>query len=246
MGEGAPPPPPQKEEAGGGEPAVGVKFVSCGGESQNLEEEEERTAEPQRAGSPLPHSWFSGSSGQTNPNQNLMVVPPSLFSCSGWVRHSYSHMSTLIGFYSITAPPAGHCGHFGFCATQMNQNKMPSRAVDSRVISRGPDFTPAFADFGRQMSGARGAAVGPTRKLTRQEIPIEGHEPGPPLIFNASPHFLLAHEHGDTAAPTQEDHHERDGQRRRSAEKGGKRLETRHEEGDPPRRSGSSENTGEH
>lgn len=44
-------------------------------------------------------------------------------------------------------------------AIQMNQHKAPSRAVDSRAISRGPDFTPAFADFGRQMSGGRGAAV---------------------------------------------------------------------------------------
>uniref|UniRef100_A0A7N6AYY1 Eukaryotic translation initiation factor 4 gamma, 3a n=1 Tax=Anabas testudineus TaxID=64144 RepID=A0A7N6AYY1_ANATE len=42
---------------------------------------------------------------------------------------------------------------------KMNQNKLPSRVVDSRVISRGPDFTPAFADFGRPMTGGRGAAV---------------------------------------------------------------------------------------
>uniref|UniRef100_A0A8D0D3M8 Eukaryotic translation initiation factor 4 gamma 3 n=1 Tax=Sander lucioperca TaxID=283035 RepID=A0A8D0D3M8_SANLU len=42
---------------------------------------------------------------------------------------------------------------------KINQNKLPSRVVDSRVISRGPDFTPAFADFGRQMTGGRGAAV---------------------------------------------------------------------------------------
>ncbi|KAM7006731.1 eukaryotic translation initiation factor 4 gamma 3 isoform 1-T2 [Tautogolabrus adspersus] len=42
---------------------------------------------------------------------------------------------------------------------KMNQNKLPSRVVDSRAISRGPDFTPAFADFGRQMTGGRGAAL---------------------------------------------------------------------------------------
>uniref|UniRef100_A0A7N8YPJ5 Eukaryotic translation initiation factor 4 gamma, 3a n=1 Tax=Mastacembelus armatus TaxID=205130 RepID=A0A7N8YPJ5_9TELE len=42
---------------------------------------------------------------------------------------------------------------------KMNQNKLPSRMVDTRVISRGPDFTPAFADFGRQMTGGRGAAL---------------------------------------------------------------------------------------
>uniref|UniRef100_A0A672LPG6 Eukaryotic translation initiation factor 4 gamma 3-like n=1 Tax=Sinocyclocheilus grahami TaxID=75366 RepID=A0A672LPG6_SINGR len=44
---------------------------------------------------------------------------------------------------------------------KINQNKLPMRPVDSRVISRGPDFTPAFADFGRQISGGRGAPVCP-------------------------------------------------------------------------------------
>uniref|UniRef100_A0A8C9SUZ6 Eukaryotic translation initiation factor 4 gamma 3 n=1 Tax=Scleropages formosus TaxID=113540 RepID=A0A8C9SUZ6_SCLFO len=42
---------------------------------------------------------------------------------------------------------------------KINQNKLPMRTMDSRVISRGPDFTPAFADFGRQLSGGRGAPV---------------------------------------------------------------------------------------
>ncbi|XP_056129104.1 eukaryotic translation initiation factor 4 gamma 3 isoform X2 [Lampris incognitus] len=42
---------------------------------------------------------------------------------------------------------------------KINQNKLPSRAVDSRVISRGPDFTPAFADFGRQITGGRGTSL---------------------------------------------------------------------------------------
>lgn len=63
----------------------------------------------------------------------------------------------------------------------MNQNKMPSRAVDSRMISRGPDFTPAFADFGRPMSGGRGAAVSPKRD------PSERPDPGlfsTPLILS--------------------------------------------------------------
>ncbi|XP_076003211.1 eukaryotic translation initiation factor 4 gamma 3-like [Genypterus blacodes] len=41
----------------------------------------------------------------------------------------------------------------------INQNKLPSRVVFSRVITSGPDFTPAFADLGRQMTGGRGAAL---------------------------------------------------------------------------------------
>uniref|UniRef100_A0A8C1LRH4 Eukaryotic translation initiation factor 4 gamma, 3b n=1 Tax=Cyprinus carpio TaxID=7962 RepID=A0A8C1LRH4_CYPCA len=42
---------------------------------------------------------------------------------------------------------------------KINQNKLPMRSVDPRVISRGPDFTPAFADFGRQIPGGRGAPL---------------------------------------------------------------------------------------
>uniref|UniRef100_A0A673JLF5 Eukaryotic translation initiation factor 4 gamma 3-like n=1 Tax=Sinocyclocheilus rhinocerous TaxID=307959 RepID=A0A673JLF5_9TELE len=42
---------------------------------------------------------------------------------------------------------------------KINQNKLPMRPVDPRMISRGPDFTPAFADFGRQIPGGRGAPL---------------------------------------------------------------------------------------
>uniref|UniRef100_A0A8C6PC33 Eukaryotic translation initiation factor 4 gamma 3 n=1 Tax=Nothobranchius furzeri TaxID=105023 RepID=A0A8C6PC33_NOTFU len=54
---------------------------------------------------------------------------------------------------------------------KMNQNKLQPRAVDSRVISRGPDFTPAFADFGRQ-TGGRGAALMniAARRITPRKI----------------------------------------------------------------------------
>uniref|UniRef100_A0A8C6PCN7 Eukaryotic translation initiation factor 4 gamma 3 n=1 Tax=Nothobranchius furzeri TaxID=105023 RepID=A0A8C6PCN7_NOTFU len=54
---------------------------------------------------------------------------------------------------------------------KMNQNKLQPRAVDSRVISRGPDFTPAFADFGRQ-TGGRGAQLMniAARRITPRKI----------------------------------------------------------------------------
>ncbi|XP_077458729.1 eukaryotic translation initiation factor 4 gamma 3 isoform X3 [Stigmatopora argus] len=56
---------------------------------------------------------------------------------------------------------------------KMNQNKLPSRVVDPRVISRGPDFTPSFADFGRQTSSPRGTMLmnmGPRRPPPRKII----------------------------------------------------------------------------
>ncbi|XP_051957506.1 eukaryotic translation initiation factor 4 gamma 3 isoform X1 [Xyrauchen texanus] len=53
---------------------------------------------------------------------------------------------------------------------KMNPNKLPLRSVDTRLISRGPDFTPAFADFSRQISGGRGAPVLNVRRLPPRKI----------------------------------------------------------------------------
>uniref|UniRef100_A0A8C6YH58 Eukaryotic translation initiation factor 4 gamma 3 n=1 Tax=Naja naja TaxID=35670 RepID=A0A8C6YH58_NAJNA len=54
---------------------------------------------------------------------------------------------------------------------KINQPKLPLRTLDSRILARGPDFTPAFADFGRQVPGGRGGAllnVGPRRSQPSQ------------------------------------------------------------------------------
>uniref|UniRef100_A0A674AUM5 Eukaryotic translation initiation factor 4 gamma 3 n=1 Tax=Salmo trutta TaxID=8032 RepID=A0A674AUM5_SALTR len=68
----------------------------------------------------------------------------------------------LLGFQfmaACTQKPDGLPQISDVVLDKINQNKLPTRAVESRVISRGPDFTPAFADFGRQMSGGRGGAM---------------------------------------------------------------------------------------
>ncbi|KAI5947188.1 Eukaryotic translation initiation factor 4 gamma 3 [Manis javanica] len=49
---------------------------------------------------------------------------------------------------------------------KISQPKLPMRTLDPRILPRGPDFTPAFADFGRQTPGGRGVPllnVGPRR-----------------------------------------------------------------------------------
>uniref|UniRef100_A0A4W5PVD1 Eukaryotic translation initiation factor 4 gamma 3 n=1 Tax=Hucho hucho TaxID=62062 RepID=A0A4W5PVD1_9TELE len=68
----------------------------------------------------------------------------------------------LLGFQfmaACTQKPDGLPQISDVVLDKINQNKLPTRAVESRVISRGPDFTPAFADFGRQMSGGRGGMM---------------------------------------------------------------------------------------
>nr|XP_033777586.1 eukaryotic translation initiation factor 4 gamma 3 isoform X2 [Geotrypetes seraphini] len=49
---------------------------------------------------------------------------------------------------------------------KINQPKPPPRTLDPRILQRGPDFTPAFADFSRPSSSGRGMpllSVGPRR-----------------------------------------------------------------------------------
>uniref|UniRef100_A0A671N823 Eukaryotic translation initiation factor 4 gamma 3-like n=1 Tax=Sinocyclocheilus anshuiensis TaxID=1608454 RepID=A0A671N823_9TELE len=55
---------------------------------------------------------------------------------------------------------------------KINQNKLPLRSVDPRLISRGTpqDFTPAFADFSRQMPGGHGAPLINVRRLPPRKI----------------------------------------------------------------------------
>ncbi|XP_062363356.1 eukaryotic translation initiation factor 4 gamma 3 isoform X5 [Cinclus cinclus] len=54
---------------------------------------------------------------------------------------------------------------------KVNQPKLPLRTLDPRILPRGPDFTPAFADFGRQAPGGRNVPllnVGPRRSQPGQ------------------------------------------------------------------------------
>ncbi|XP_051027421.1 eukaryotic translation initiation factor 4 gamma 3 isoform X13 [Acomys russatus] len=54
---------------------------------------------------------------------------------------------------------------------KIHQPRLPMRTLDPRILPRGPDFTPAFADFGRQAPGGRGVPllnVGPRRSQPGQ------------------------------------------------------------------------------
>uniref|UniRef100_A0A8C5JEA4 Eukaryotic translation initiation factor 4 gamma 3 n=1 Tax=Junco hyemalis TaxID=40217 RepID=A0A8C5JEA4_JUNHY len=52
---------------------------------------------------------------------------------------------------------------------KVSQPKLPLRTLDPRILPRGPDFTPAFADFGRQAPGGRNLLnVGPRRSQPGQ------------------------------------------------------------------------------
>ncbi|KAJ1142141.1 hypothetical protein NDU88_008468 [Pleurodeles waltl] len=66
---------------------------------------------------------------------------------------------------------------------KINQPKLPSRTLETRVLQRGPDFTPAFADFPRPTPAGRGVplmSVG-----TRRSQPSQRREPRK-IIMNIS------------------------------------------------------------
>ncbi|XP_040182667.1 eukaryotic translation initiation factor 4 gamma 3 isoform X3 [Rana temporaria] len=42
---------------------------------------------------------------------------------------------------------------------KINQPKLPMRTLDTRMLQKGPDFTPAYADFGRLSPGGRGVPL---------------------------------------------------------------------------------------
>ncbi|XP_016070064.1 PREDICTED: eukaryotic translation initiation factor 4 gamma 3 isoform X4 [Miniopterus natalensis] len=58
---------------------------------------------------------------------------------------------------------------------KINQPKLPMRTLDPRILPRGPDFTPAFADFGRQSPGGRGVPL--LNSGSRRSQPGQRREP---------------------------------------------------------------------
>uniref|UniRef100_A0A674ATC6 Eukaryotic translation initiation factor 4 gamma 3 n=1 Tax=Salmo trutta TaxID=8032 RepID=A0A674ATC6_SALTR len=126
--------------------------------------EENGEAEPMRNGAGHTSETESSDSGATpGDNEGSTGAPPDLFQedleTNG--KRQYKR-DFLLGFQfmaACTQKPDGLPQISDVVLDKINQNKLPTRAVESRVISRGPDFTPAFADFGRQMSGGRGGMM---------------------------------------------------------------------------------------
>lgn len=127
------------------------------------EENGESELEPMRNGAGHTSETESSDSGVTHGDKENSTGAPQdvedLSEASG--KRQYDR-DFLLGFQFMPAciqKPEGLPPISDVVLDKMNQNKVLSRVVDSRVISRGPDFTPAFADFGRQMTGGRGAAL---------------------------------------------------------------------------------------
>ncbi|XP_029990999.1 eukaryotic translation initiation factor 4 gamma 3 isoform X1 [Sphaeramia orbicularis] len=127
------------------------------------EENGETELEPMRNGAGHTSETESSDSGATpGEKENSTGAPQDMEDLAEPSGKRQYDRDFLLGFQFMPAciqKPEGLPPISDVVLDKINQNKLPSRVVDSRVISRGPDFTPAFADFGRQMTGGRGAAL---------------------------------------------------------------------------------------
>ncbi|XP_039507996.1 eukaryotic translation initiation factor 4 gamma 3 isoform X3 [Pimephales promelas] len=143
----SPSPPPVEVER---RPSVGVV----------LEENGEQEVDPQRNGAE--HASENESSDSIHSpadKEPLIKAVPQPEEKNGKKQYDRDF---LLGFQFMPAcvqKPEGLPPISDVVLDKINQNKLPMRPVDPRVISRGPDFTPAFADFGRQLQGGRGAPL---------------------------------------------------------------------------------------
>uniref|UniRef100_A0A673GBS9 Eukaryotic translation initiation factor 4 gamma 3-like n=1 Tax=Sinocyclocheilus rhinocerous TaxID=307959 RepID=A0A673GBS9_9TELE len=107
--------------------------------------------------SAVPKSW-------KKPNEDVLMVETLQYD-----------RDFLLGFQFMPAcvqKPEGLPQISDVVLDKINQNKLPLRSVDPRLISRGTpqDFTPAFADFSRQMPGGHGAPLINVRRLPPRKI----------------------------------------------------------------------------
>uniref|UniRef100_A0A671PCH7 Eukaryotic translation initiation factor 4 gamma 3-like n=1 Tax=Sinocyclocheilus anshuiensis TaxID=1608454 RepID=A0A671PCH7_9TELE len=125
-----------------------------------LEENGEQEVEPLRNGAE--HASETENSDSIHPpavKEPLIKAVPQPAEKNGKKQYDRDF---LLGFQFMPAcvqKPEGLPPISDVVLDKINQNKLPMRPVDPRVISRGPDFTPAFADFGRQIPGGRGAPL---------------------------------------------------------------------------------------
>ncbi|KAG5838959.1 hypothetical protein ANANG_G00229280 [Anguilla anguilla] len=129
------------------------------------EENGEQEAEPLRNGAEHASETESSDSGVTPGDKETSAVPPAYVfqeepvESDGKKQYNRDFLLSFQFMPACVQKPEGLPPIADVVLDKINQNKLPNRPVDSRVISRGPDFTPAFADFGRQSSGGRGAPL---------------------------------------------------------------------------------------
>ncbi|XP_072522649.1 eukaryotic translation initiation factor 4 gamma 3 isoform X2 [Salminus brasiliensis] len=126
--------------------------------------EENGESEPLRNGAGHASETESVDSGVTEEKKNSTGTPSLIQEVPVQPNGKRQYdRDFLLGFQFMPAcvqKPEGLPPISDVVLDKINQTKVPLiRMVDPRLIARGPDFTPAFADFTRQLPGMRGTAL---------------------------------------------------------------------------------------
>ncbi|XP_040279491.1 eukaryotic translation initiation factor 4 gamma 3 isoform X2 [Bufo bufo] len=131
-------------------------------------------AEP--AGPEEGYPYKSGSETAEQPSQesSLDVPAPPASNVQNEGKRQYDR-DFLLGFQFMPAcvqKPEGLPPISDVVLDKINQPKLAMRTLDPRMLQKGPDFTPAYADFGRLAPGGRGIPLlnvgGPRRSQPGQ------------------------------------------------------------------------------
>ncbi|XP_018430227.1 PREDICTED: eukaryotic translation initiation factor 4 gamma 3 [Nanorana parkeri] len=118
-------------------------------------------------------------------SQDAPAVPASYVPHDG--KRQYDR-DFLLGFQFMPAcvhKPEGLPPISDVVLDKINQPKLPIRTLDTRMLQKGPDFTPAYADFGRLSPGGRGVPLLNVGGGPRRSQPGQRREPRK-IIMNIS------------------------------------------------------------
>ncbi|XP_056589766.1 eukaryotic translation initiation factor 4 gamma 3 isoform X10 [Triplophysa dalaica] len=125
-----------------------------------LEENGEQEAEPIRNGAEHASETESSDGIHTSAvREPLIIAVPQPAEKNGKKQYDRDFLLGFQFMHACVQKPEGLPPISDVVLDKVNQNKLPMRSGDPRGISRGPDFTPAFADFSRQNQGGRGAPL---------------------------------------------------------------------------------------
>ncbi|KAM4702706.1 eukaryotic translation initiation factor 4 gamma 3 isoform 6-T6 [Rhinophrynus dorsalis] len=136
----------------------------------------------------FPYPFKSGGLSTEQPSEaHPEPLPPLSPSPESDGKRQYDR-DFLLGFQFMPAcvqKPEGLPPISDVVLDKINQPKLPIRTLDTRMLQRGPDFTPAYADFGRMVPGGRGVPVSLLNVGPRRSQPGQRREPRK-IIMNIS------------------------------------------------------------
>ncbi|XP_075184042.1 eukaryotic translation initiation factor 4 gamma 3 isoform X1 [Anomaloglossus baeobatrachus] len=169
----------EEDGAGGKHPYLLATLPEENGQPEALRNGEDiasegEGAEPAEAEEAYNHKPVPGAADQSPPDASPDVPssPSSIVPSEG--KRQYDR-DFLLGFQFMPAcvqKPEGLPPISDVVLDKINQPKLSMRTLDPRMLQKGPDFTPAYADFGRLAPGGRGVPLlnvgGPRRSQPGQ------------------------------------------------------------------------------